>query len=113
MPAVRLASTLAAATALAALPVGDAALPMALLVAIDLAGATLVLRTVGVRLLVALWPEMRTVTAIGDPVNLRLFRRTVPALRSRKSAAVIEAQIAWRRAGDIRRQQDAATQRPS
>jgi hypothetical protein len=39
----------------------------------------------------------------GDETNLALLRRTVPALRSRRPTATIEAQERWRHAAGLRR----------
>jgi hypothetical protein len=60
------------------------------------------------RLAAALRPRAATqptpvVSIAGDEVSLALLRRTVPALRSRRPEAAVEAQVRWRQAGKLRR----------
>jgi len=103
---LRVAYLLAAALLLLILPIGDAAVMLALFVAVDLAAAALLLSRPAAR------PQPALV-AIGDDSSLQLYRRTVPALRSRRPAAIIEAQIAWRQAAEYRRRRSITVRRTS
>jgi len=80
---------------LTTLPVSESSVLLALFVAVDLAAAAL--------FSVEMTPEAIRVVAIGDTTNLPLLRRTVPELRSRRPAAIIEAQVQWRQAAEFRR----------
>jgi hypothetical protein len=88
---LRVAYLLGAVLLLLILTLGDTSVCLALFVAVDLAAAALLLDHVGA--------ERRTsVVALGNDTAVQLFRRTVPALRSRRPASVIEAQVVWRQA---------------
>jgi hypothetical protein len=103
----RVASMAAVALSLAILPVGDAALSLVLLLALD--GAALALLARRAR------PAPRgaaAVATLGGAANVTLFRRTAPELRSRRPVAIIEAQIAWRQAAERRRQRGGLVGRP-
>jgi hypothetical protein len=104
LPGLRVAYLLAAVLLLTILPVSQSSVLLALFVAVDLAAAALLLNR--------LPPRPRAVFAIGDDINLPLFRRTVPALRSRRPATIIEAQVAWRQAAEFRRRRRILTQQP-
>jgi hypothetical protein len=97
VPGLRVAYLLAAVLLLLILPLGDTSVGLALFVALDLATAALLLN----RLAAERQPK---VVAIADGAAEPLFRRTVPALRSRRPAAIIEAQVAWRQAAARHRQ---------
>jgi hypothetical protein len=103
LPGLRVAYLLAAVLLLTMLPVSQSSVLLALFVAVDLAAATLFLNRST--------PQQSGVVAIADRTNLPLFRRTVPELRSRRPAAIIEAQVAWRQAGEFRRRRRDLTQR--
>lgn len=96
-PAWRGALPVAAGVLLTALPVGDATLLLGLSLAVDAAAITLLLRQVMVKVV------PRVALFRGDAGTLTLVRRTAPGLRMRRPAAVIEAQIRWRQAGEARR----------
>ena len=106
MPGLRVAYLLAAVVLLLILPIGDSSVCLALFVAVDLGAAALLLNRPA-----APRPPPKVV-AIGDDTVLPLFRRTVPALRSRRPAAIIEAQVAWRQAAEFRRRHGVAGRRP-
>jgi hypothetical protein len=95
LPGLRVAYLLAAVLLLSILPVSQSSVLLALFVAVDLAAAALLLNRMPTR--------PRAVFAIGDGANLPLLRRTVPELRSRRPATIIEAQVAWRQAAEFRR----------
>ena len=94
---LRVAYLLGAVLLLLILTLGDTSVCLALFVAVDLAAAALLLNR-----LAAVRPPR--VVAIGDGTAMPLFRRTVPALRSRRPAAIIETQVAWRQAAARHRQ---------
>jgi hypothetical protein len=119
LPGLRAAYLLAAVLMLTILPVSESSVLLALFVAVDLAAAALFLdelparpRTVAL-FLDELSARPRTVVAIGNEANLPLMRRTVPQLRSRRPAAIIEAQVSWRQAAEFRRRRRELTQRIS
>jgi hypothetical protein len=91
LPGLRVAYLLAAVLLLLILPLGDTSVCLALFVAVDLATAALLLSRLAAE-------RPRNVATIGDGTTVPLFRRTVPALRSRRPAAIIEEQVAWRQA---------------
>ncbi len=95
MRGLRVAYLLAAVLLLTALPVSESSVLLALFVAIDLAAAALFLAEVT--------PEPIRVVAIGGNTSVPLLRRTVPELRSRRPAAIIEVQVQWRQAAEFRR----------
>ena len=97
MPSLRVSCIVAETLSLVVLPVGDAAMWLALFVALDAAAAALVLRRL------APPARARPVVALGEVASLALFRRTVPELRARRPAAIIDAQVAWRQAAEFRR----------
>jgi hypothetical protein len=103
---LRVVCVVAETVSLVFLPVGDAAVCLALLVAVDAAVAALVLRR--------LTPQIRPrqVVALREVASLALFRRTVPALRARRPVAIIDAQVAWRQAAEFRRRRRVAARRP-
>ena len=103
LPGLRVAYLLAAVLLLTMLPVSQSSVLLALFVAVDLAAAALLLNRSE--------PQQSGVVAIADRANLPLFRRTVPELRSRRPAAIIEAQVAWRQAAEFRRRRRDLTQR--
>jgi hypothetical protein len=105
LPGLRVAYLLAAVLLLTILPVSQSSVMLALFVAVDLAAAALFLSRSP--------PPPRGVFAIGDDINLPLLRRTVPELRSRRPPAIIEAQAAWREAGEFRRRRQGAIQQPA
>ena len=100
---LRLAYLIAAVVLLLMLPAGEDSVLLVLFVAIDLGAAALLLRPDAAR-------PGRVVALRGngarfaDDASLVLMRRTVPALRSRRPAVAIEAQVRWRAAADARRQ---------
>lgn len=102
MAGLRVAYLLAAVLLLTILPVSQSSVLLALFVAVDLAAAALFLSHAA---------AAHGVFAIGDEANLPLFRRTVPELRSRRPAVVIEAQVAWRQAAEFRRRRQVVMQR--
>lgn len=95
MLGLRVAYLLAAVLLLTILPVNQNSVILALFVAVDLAAAALFLRRAT--------PGPPEVVAIGGSVSTPLFRRTVPELRSRRPAVIIEAQVQWRQAAEFRR----------
>jgi hypothetical protein len=99
---LRVAYSIAAAALFLALPWGQAgALLLVLfmvLMAADLTAAAPALRSAPV-------PATSVVALGGDMANLALLRRTVPALRMRRPAAALDAQIRWRQAIETRRRQ--------
>lgn len=95
MRALRAAYLLAAVLILVLLPISEPTVMLALFVAVDLAAAALFLPDIT--------PEPSRVVAIGNSTNMPLLRRTVPELRSRRPAVVIEAQTQWRQAAEFRR----------
>ena len=103
MAGLRVAYLLAAVLLLTILPVSQSSVLLALFVAVDLAAAALFLSHAAA--------AAHGVFAIGDEANLPLFRRTVPELRSRRPAVVIEAQVAWRQAAEFRRRRQVVMQR--
>jgi hypothetical protein len=103
LPGLRVAYLLAAVLLLTILPVSQSSVLLALFVAVDLAAAALFLSK--------LEPERRSIVAIGDNQSLPLLRRTVPQLRGRRPAAIIEAQVSWRQAAEFRRRRRELTQR--
>ena len=98
MRGVRVAALAAVAAGLAIWPTGDAAVCLALFLAIDAALIVSLLRRRPT-------PSATSVVPLAYVAHLPLFRRTVPELRSRRPAAIIEAQIAWRQAAGFRRRQ--------
>jgi hypothetical protein len=102
---LRAAYLAAAVLLLVLMPVGDSAVLLLLFVAVDLAAAALFLSSV------AETSKPATVVSIGDEAALPLLRRTVPELRSRRPAAIIEAQVAWRQAAAFRRRHGVAARR--
>jgi cytochrome c-type biogenesis protein CcmH/NrfG len=103
LPGLRAAYLLAAVLLLLILPLGDTSVFLTLFVAVDLAAAALLLDRPAT--------ASRKVVEIGAATNVELFRRTVPALRSRRPAAIIEAQVAWRQAAEYRRRRGGAIRR--
>lgn len=95
---LRVAYLAAAVLLLLLLPLGSGSVLLTLFVAVDLAAAALMLRHVMPR------PARKIVPVAADPATLPLLRRTVPALRMRRPAVIIEAQIRWRIAAAARRQ---------
>ena len=95
MLGLRVAYLLAAVLLLTILPVNQNSVILALFVAVDLAAAALFLSRVR--------PRPLAIVAIGDSASVPLFRRTVPELRSRRPAVIIEAQVQWRQAAEFRR----------
>jgi len=104
LPGLRVAYLLAAVLLLTILPVSQSSVLLALFVAVDLAAAALLLSRPA--------PQPPGVVAFADRSNLPLFRRTVPELRSRRPAAIIEAQIAWRQAAEFRRRRRVVNRQP-
>jgi hypothetical protein len=102
---LRVAYLAAAALPMVFLPIGDSAVILALFVALDLAAAALLFDHSAER------EKPRAVFALGDDTSLPLLRRTVPELRSRRPAAIIEAQVAWRQAADFRRRHGVVARR--
>jgi hypothetical protein len=102
---LRVAFLAAAVLLLMLMPVGDAAVLLLLFVAADLAAAALFLSSV------AATPRPAMVVSIGDEQALPLLRRTVPELRSRRPAGIIEAQVAWRQAAAFRRRHGVVARR--
>jgi hypothetical protein len=98
VPSLRVACVVAGTLPLIFLPVGDAAMYLALFVALDAAAVALVLSRLVPRRM-----SPRPVVALGEVASLALFRRTVPELRGRRPAAIIDAQVAWRQAAEYRR----------
>lgn len=88
---LRAAYLLAAVLLLLIMPYGQASVLLVLFVAVDLAAAALMLRSE---------PERaEAVVTIGrHRASLALLRRTVPELRMRRPAEVVEAQVRWRQA---------------
>jgi hypothetical protein len=90
------------------LPVGDATVLFVLVLALDLALATLVLSRLASHLaapgVAPVWLNLGA-----DPDNLHLLRRTVPQLRGRRPQGVIAAQVRWRQKAEIRRSRDAVS----
>jgi hypothetical protein len=101
---LRVAYLLGAAVLLLILPLGDTSVFLVLFVAVDLAAAALLLS----RVAAARPPK---VVAISGGTAVPLFRRTVPELRSRRPAAIIEAQVGWRQAADYRRRHGVSRRR--
>jgi hypothetical protein len=97
VPGLRVAYLLGAVLLLLTLPLGDTSVCLALFVAVDLAAAALLMSRLDAE-------RPAKVATIGDGTTVPLFRRTVPALRSRRPAAIIEAQVAWRQAAARHRQ---------
>ena len=94
---LRLAFLVSALVLLTILPISNVSVLLILFVAVDLGAAALLLRSAE--------PAPSPVVALGgDMASLPLMRRTVPALRSRRPAAVIEAQVLWRHAAATHRQ---------
>ena len=104
LPGLRVAYLLAAVLLLTTLPVSQSSVMLALFVAVDLAAAALFLSRVT--------PRSPGIFPIGDDVSLPLLRRTVPELRSRRPAAIIEMQVQWRQAAEFRRRRS-LPQRPA
>lgn len=100
---LRVAYLLAAVLLLTILPVSQISVMLALFVAVDLAAAALFLSSAT--------PQAPEIVVIGGDANLPLLRRTVPELRSRRPATVIEAQVAWRQASELRQRRRDLTQR--
>lgn len=96
MPWLRTAYLWAAVLLLTTLPVSQSSVMLALFVAVDLAAAALFLSRP------AATPSL-AVHTIGDQASLPLMRRTIPELRSRRPAAIIELQVQWRQAAEFRR----------
>lgn len=105
MPWLRTAYLAAAVVMLTALPVSQSSVLLALFVAVDLAAAALFLAELPAR------PRPRVVVPIADTGSLRLWRRTVPQLRGRRPAAIIDAQVSWRQAAEFRRQRRELSER--
>ena len=103
MLGLRVAYLLAAVLLLTILPVNQTSVILALFVAVDLAAAALFLSRAPLR------PS--GIVAIGDSASVPLFRRTVPELRSRRPAVIIEAQVQWRQAAEFRRRRNVMLQR--
>jgi hypothetical protein len=103
LPGLRAAYLLAAVLLLTILPVSQSSVLLALSVAVDLAAAALFLSRVA--------PRSPGIVAIGDNSSLPLLRRTVPELRGRRPAGIIEAQVAWRQASEFRRRRRVLMQR--
>jgi hypothetical protein len=99
LPWLRTAYLLAAVLLLTALPVSQSSVMLALFVAVDLAAAALFLS----RPVAATSPAVH---AIGNQASLPLLRRTIPELRSRRPAAIIELQVQWRQAAEFRRRRN-------
>jgi hypothetical protein len=93
---LRIAYLTAAVLLLLILPFDRAGVLLVVFVAVDLTAAAFMLRTE---------PTLpgSVVTIDGDVANLDLLRRTVPALRSRRPLATVEAQVRWRETADARR----------
>lgn len=97
---LRLAFLAVAAMLIVALPLGETALGLGLMVTLDLRAALWVWRSRRRR------PQPVVVPLQGiDDASLRLLRRTVPALRMRHPGGVIAAQVHWRHAAWRRRAQ--------
>lgn len=105
MPGLRIAYLLAAALLLTTLPVSQSSVMLALFVAVDLTAAVLFLSRAA--------PQSLGIVTIGDNANLPLLRRTVPELRSRRPAVIIEAQVQWRQAAELRRRRHVLMQQPN
>jgi hypothetical protein len=105
LPGLRVAYLAAAVLLLLLAPINESSELLALFVAVDLAAAALFLSK--------LEPKQRSIVAIGDNSSLPLLRRTLPQLRGRRPAAIIEAQVSWRQAAEFRRQRRELTQRIS
>jgi len=90
---VRIVLLVAVVIPLLVLPIGTASFLLALFLALDCAAALLVLRP-------AEAADESVVALDGDTANLALLRRTVPALRMRRPAATVEAQVLWRHAAE-------------
>ena len=106
MPWLRVACLLIAVLVLTTLPVSQSSVMLALFVAVDLAAAALFLSR----------PATTTspgIFTIGDKANLPLLRRTIPELRSRRPAAIIEVQVQWRQAAVFRRRRNFVMQPPA
>lgn len=99
---LRLAYLAAAVASFAAMPVGDATVLFALTLSLDLAAAAWVLR-LHLRSREHTPAPVMLKAAHGAEVSLGLLRRTVPALRMRRPAAVVDAQVRWRSAAETRR----------
>jgi hypothetical protein len=104
LPGLRISYLLAAVLLLTILPISQSSVFLALFVAVDLAAAALLLSRPA--------PRSRALFVTGDGTNMPLLRRTVPELRSRRPAAIIEAQVAWRQAAEFRKRRRALMQRP-
>ena len=84
------------------MPVGDATVLFALTLSLDLTAAVWALRLrSGSRKQTPVPIMLKAVD--GAEVSLRLLRRTVPALRMRRPAAVVDVQVRWRHAAETRR----------
>jgi hypothetical protein len=108
LPGLRVAYLVATVLLLVAMPFGDPTVLLALFVAVDLATAALLLA----RLVDAAAAAPQSVVSLGDYITLPLFRRTVPGLRSRRPAIIIESQVAWRQAADFRRRHGVVRRAP-
>ena len=100
---LRAAYLFAAVVLLTILPVNQTSVILALFIAVDLAAAALFLTRATPR-------AQPAVFALGDNANLPLLRRTVPGLRSRRPAVIIEAQVQWRQAAEFRRRRHVLAQ---
>lgn len=109
MPGLRVAYLIAAVLLLVAMPFGDPTVLLALFVAVDLAAAALLMARVADAAAAA--PQQ--VVSLGEYATLPLFRRTVPGLRSRRPAVIIESQVAWRQAAAFRRRHGVVRRAPT
>jgi hypothetical protein len=86
---LRNAYLIAAALLLLILPLSDTGVALMLFIAVDLAGAAMMLRPEPA-------PRRSVVPLGGDASTLALMRRTVPDLRMRRPSGTVEAQLRWR-----------------
>jgi hypothetical protein len=89
----------ATAFLLAVTPVGNVGLALVLLVVADLLVVLFIARLIAARRK----RNENSLVVLDDDVPMHLFRRTEPALRSRRPTGVVEMQVRWRQAAEAHR----------